>query len=147
MLFPYGPHTLQYILLEHGSKLTETNYVIKWTLIHSHQHYPAYSHYHDTIHTLPLIIAGGFPFHELSAAGLGLIVADARVQAVFHVRQHVRRRADTTWRVPNERIDLLCQPIALLEIDQRMPVNFDDGIAVGKGETEGGKERICRSRR
>ena len=112
----------------------------RWCPCHSQQPHP-----------LPAAEQSALFADEFHTASLNLkqnIVAIARFQIVFHIRQYFpsRRAAVKRRRVPSESINLLCQPDALYEVYQRAPVHFNDEIAKGKGRIEGGEERVCRSR-
>jgi hypothetical protein len=47
------------------------------------------------------------------------------------------------WRVLNEGVDLLSYRTAILEIDQRMSVHFDNGFGIGETRVESGKVEVC----
>jgi hypothetical protein len=87
---------------------------------------------------------------EISAAPLCSthgIVTITRLKTGFDISQHVRSYCvvGAGWRVLNERLDLLSYFTALLEINKRMPVHFDNGIGVGEARVEGGKMTVCPS--
>jgi hypothetical protein len=73
------------------------------------------------------------------------IVDTARLETVFDICQHVWSRgvACARWRVLNKRLDLLSYLTALLEVNKRMSIHFDNGIGVVETRIEGGKVAVC----
>jgi hypothetical protein len=51
--------------------------------------------------------------------------------------------AGAGWRVLNEGVDLLSHLTAILEINQRMSVHFDNEIGMDKTRIESGKVEVC----
>jgi hypothetical protein len=99
-------------------------------------------------HLLPLCVEDLFFISETSAALLCItqdIVTTTRLETVFNICQQVRSRgvAGARWRVLNEGVDLLSYLTAMLEINQRMSVNFDNGIGMGKTRVECRKVEVC----
>jgi hypothetical protein len=89
-----------------------------------------------------------FFISETSAALLCItqdIVTTTRLETVFNICQQVRSRgvAGARWRVLNEGVDLLSYLTAMLEINQRVSVNFDNGIVMRETRVESRKVEVC----
>ena len=72
------------------------------------------------------------------------IVTTTALETVFNICQQVQSCcvAGPRWRTLNEGVDLLSYLTAMLEINKRMPVNFDNGIGMGETRVESRKVGI-----
>jgi hypothetical protein len=102
----------------------------------------------EPYHLLPLCVEDAFFTSEASASLPCItrhIVTMTGFETVFHICQQVRSCCvvGARWRVLNKGVDLLSYLTAVLEINQRMSVHFDNGIGMGKTRVESGEVKVC----